>query len=77
MPRRDDDNDYIYGFRQSRYNTTYEHRHPSSLSPAQTMEQEMYYVIAENFTAQAHHVAALTAGVYHVYNRYLTSNITS
>ncbi len=37
-----------YGLRRSRRNTSWEYRDSSSLSPAQRMEQELYYHVAED-----------------------------
>ncbi len=44
---KDDDADIQYGYRRSWQRTSYEYRGSSSLTPAQIIEQEIYYRYAE------------------------------
>ena len=43
----DEEDEIQYGVRRSRRNTTFEYRDSSSLTPAQFMEQEVYFDRAE------------------------------
>jgi hypothetical protein len=44
----DDEEEIEYGFRPSRQATSFQYRDFSSLLPAQVMEQEVYYLFAED-----------------------------
>jgi len=69
--RNDDIEDIEYGIRQSRRNTSFHYRDSSSLTPAQFMEQEMYYhFAAEVLEHSVHigHIIGLSVSIYHWYN---------
>ena len=57
----DDDEDIEYGFRRARRDVSYEHRASSSLRPAQLMEQEVYYAVAEDLLHQSNILAGIVA----------------
>ena len=60
-----------YGIRRSRRATSFEYRDSSSLSPAQIMEQEVYYTHAEDALAQSLYLAqviALLLTPYHYFS---------
>ena len=67
----DEDGKIQYGVRRSRRNTTFEYRDSSSLTPAQFMEQEVYYARAEEAMHGSLPIAHLIFLLLAIYHRYL------
>ena len=55
----DEDEENQYGIRRSRRATSIAYRDSSSLSPAQIMEQEVYYASAEEAISRSLHISQL------------------
>ena len=67
----DDDEEIQYGIRRSRRATSFQYRDSSSLSPAQIMEQEVYYEAAEDALERGvfiAHLIILLLGIYRHYH---------
>ena len=65
-----DHEDIEYGLRRSRRSTSYEYRDSSTLTPAQIMEQEVYYESAEittNLALQTMHIVCTLLPLFHRY----------
>jgi hypothetical protein len=73
-PRDDceDEEDIEYGIRQTRRLTSYEYRDSSSLTPAQHMEQEVYYKNAEMAYEQSIILVHMICTLLPLFNRYRT-----
>ena len=68
----DDEEDIHYGVRRSRRPTSYQHRDSSSLTPAQRMEQEVYYERAKETFERSLHLAQLVCLLLTIYHHYAT-----
>ena len=71
---QNDPEDIEYGLRRSRRSTSYEYRDSSTLTPAQIMEQEVYYESAEittNLALQTMHIVCTLLPLFHRYNAIL------
>jgi hypothetical protein len=68
----EDEDEIQYGVRRSRRATSFQHRDSSSLSPAQIMEQEVYYESAEEAFLKSLHVAQLLCLLLTIYKRFST-----
>ena len=71
----DDEEELQYGIRQSRRATSFEYRDSSSLTPAQIMEQEVYYEAAEDALERGMHIAHLLVLLFCTYI-HLSSTVT-
>ena len=69
---QDEDEENEYGVRRSRRATSIANRDSSSLSPAQIMEQEVYYASAEEAISRSLHLAQLLCLLLISYHHYST-----
>lgn len=66
----DREEEVYYGIRRSRRATSWEYRDSSSLTPAQVMEQEVYYNMAEDVLLKSMHLLNIITAIFLAYESF-------